>query len=286
MFLLARSGQVATIQEDLFAGRFSTLLKLKRVIAYCIRFKENCIKSKGNRTTGPLTILEPDKALVKLIKLSQHNFQAELDTLSNGECLNAKNRLIKLNPFVDVDGILRVGGRLANSSFEYDKKFPILLSSEHYLAKLLFNQEHIDLLRAGPQHLLASVRERYWPLQSRNLARKTAFNCIRCFRAKPRGVNPIMGNLPAERTIPSPPFYTTAVDYAGPFFINSRSGRGSVKSKCYIGLFVCFSTHAVYLELITDLTKEAFIAALRRFIGRRSKPNKINSDNGTCFVGA
>ena len=43
---------------------------------------------------------------------------------------------------------------------------------------------------------------------------------------------------------------------------------------------------AVHLELVSDLTSEAFIACLRRFIARRGKPSHIWSDHGTNFVGA
>ena len=43
---------------------------------------------------------------------------------------------------------------------------------------------------------------------------------------------------------------------------------------------------AVHLELVTDLTRDAFLACLRRFISRRGCPTLIWSDNGTNFVGA
>lgn len=48
----------------------------------------------------------------------------------------------------------------------------------------------------------------------------------------------------------------------------------------------CFTTKALHIELVSDLTSEAFLAALRRFVSRRGKPIKIYSDNGTNFVGA
>ena len=45
-------------------------------------------------------------------------------------------------------------------------------------------------------------------------------------------------------------------------------------------------TKAVHIEVVTSLTTEAFLAALRRFIARRGKPRTIYSDNGTNFQGA
>ena len=45
-------------------------------------------------------------------------------------------------------------------------------------------------------------------------------------------------------------------------------------------------TKAVHIELVTSLSTEAFLAALRRFIARRGKPRIIYSDNRTKFQGA
>ena len=42
----------------------------------------------------------------------------------------------------------------------------------------------------------------------------------------------------------------------------------------------------MHLEIVTGLTTDAFLAAFRRFIARRGKPQEMNSDHGTNFVGA
>ena len=51
-------------------------------------------------------------------------------------------------------------------------------------------------------------------------------------------------------------------------------------------MYVRMSVKAVHLELVSDLTTDAFIATLRRFIARRGKPSLIQSDHGSNFVGA
>ena len=56
--------------------------------------------------------------------------------------------------------------------------------------------------------------------------------------------------------------------------------------KAYICVFICFSTKAVHLEAISDITTDAFLASLRIFIARRGKAQSISSDNGTNFVRA
>ena len=94
-----------------------------------------------------------------------------------------------------------------------------------------------------------------------------------------------MGQLPAARTTPSPPFSTTGIDYAGPFTIKFSYTRNPVLVKAYLAIFICFCTKAVHLEVVGDLTTEAFLAALKRFISRRGLPQHIHSDNGSNFVG-
>ncbi|XP_076248021.1 uncharacterized protein LOC143187667 [Calliopsis andreniformis] len=56
--------------------------------------------------------------------------------------------------------------------------------------------------------------------------------------------------------------------------------------KAYLCVFVCFITKALHLELASNLSTQAFLNCLRRFIVRRGKCNTIYSDNGTNFVGA
>ncbi|XP_046976646.1 uncharacterized protein LOC124542806 [Vanessa cardui] len=71
-----------------------------------------------------------------------------------------------------------------------------------------------------------------------------------------------------------------------PFTILNRKGRGAKTSKCYLYLFICFRYKCVHLEAVTELSKDAFVVTLRRFIARRGKPLKIYSDNGRNFVAA
>ncbi len=95
-----------------------------------------------------------------------------------------------------------------------------------------------------------------------------------------------MGQLPAARVTPGPPFIDTGVDYDGPVTLKLGRVRKPAYVKAYICILVSFTVKAVHLELVTDLTANAFIAALRRFIARRGQPRMIHSDHGSNFVRA
>lgn len=83
----------------------------------------------------------------------------------------------------------------------------------------------------------------------------------------------MLGQLPLERVTPGSVFEKVGVDYAGPLQIKYGMVRKPVTVKAYICVFV------------SDLTSEAFIVTLRRFVARRGYPSLIWSDNGTNFVG-
>ncbi|XP_058816674.1 uncharacterized protein LOC131679947 [Topomyia yanbarensis] len=138
----------------------------------------------------------------------------------------------------------------------------------------------------GPQTLLAVSRRRFWIIRGPSVARKVYRQCIVCVRAKPAPIYQQMGQLPADRVQPYPPFLITGVDYAGPVSIVGRRARGAVASKGYIALFVCFSTKAVHLEAVSDLSTSAFLAAFTRFSSRYGLPAKMFSDNATNFRAA
>ena len=96
----------------------------------------------------------------------------------------------------------------------------------------------------------------------------------------------MLGQLPIECTTPASVFEKVGVNYAGPFYIKYGLIHKPTIVKAYVCVFVSLKIKAIHLELVSDLTSEAFIACLRHFIARRGKPSLIWSDHGTNFIGA
>ena len=57
-------------------------------------------------------------------------------------------------------------------------------------------------------------------------------------------------------------FNRVGVDYAGPFYVKYGYVRKPTLVKSYVCVFVSLSIKAVHLELVSDLSTEAFIACL------------------------
>ena len=63
--------------------------------------------------------------------------------------------------------------------------------------------------------------------------------------------------LPEFRVRESPPFTYTAVDFAGPLYLQSKEVNDS--TKVWICLLTCCVSRAVHLELVLDMATATFI---------------------------
>ena len=198
------------ISDPLFT-RFSNLSKLIHIVAYCLRFISNC--KNRNKITGELTVSERANALSILIKLSQSEaFSSELSHLRRNKPLQSSSKILSLHPFLDSEGLIRVGGRLSNAPLTFNKKHQILLPKNHALTELIATNSHITNLHCGSQQLLYILREKYWPISGISLTKKITSRCIKCYRVQPKITTPLMGTLPARRVTPSAPFSYCGVD--------------------------------------------------------------------------
>ncbi|XP_075977746.1 uncharacterized protein LOC142977620 [Anticarsia gemmatalis] len=271
-----------------WGSRFSSLRKLMRVMAYCKRFLLSIKRRKDNiKVTPYLSVAELREALDHCIRQSQQQcFHNEYVALKNNAQLDKRSPLYKFNVFIDKSEILRVGGRLRNSSLSDDTKHPVIISHDSCLARLIVADAHEMTFHGGQQLMLNFIRTRYWITRVKGMVRAHIRSCIPCIRYAATTKHQLMGELPVSRVTPSKPFLNSGVDYAGPINMRVSKGRGQRSYKGYICLFICMATRAVHIEAVSDLTSEGFLAAFKRFVARRGHCRNIWSDNGTNFVGA
>lgn len=258
-----------------------TLLKAIRVTAFIRRWR-------SKPSSVDLTIAELDRAHDILLKHTQYtHFADEFDKLANKLPIHKTSKLMSLNPFLDHNQFLRVGGRLENADIPQEVRHPLIVPHKSRFTELLLDDTHKKTKHGGMALMLSHLRTRFWIIDARNAIRHRIHKCNICFRFSTPNLNQLMGNLPKPRVNITNPFNHTGLDYAGPISIllQRRPGRPTY-IKGYICIFVCLATKAIHLELVGDMSTPTFLAAFDRFSSRRGLPSDMYSDNGTYFVGA
>lgn len=262
------------------AEKTSNWYRLLRIIVYIQRFI--------NRTTNVsfISYREIINARTKLLVcLQKSTFPETISWLQENRTFPNNKNIIKLSPFLDNDGLLRVGGRIQESMVPYNIKHPIIIPNGR-IAELIIQDLHIKHLHVGASELFTILRQQFWVFGARNIVRSIVFKCKRCFMLRRQTSQQLMANLPMERVQQYRPFFNTGCDFAGPVTIKMTNCKRPRVCKAYIALFICMSTKALHLELVSDLSSESFIGAFKRLTSRRGKCCNLYSDNGTNFHGA
>ena len=279
--LTMSSVTVGQVGRCLEIERWGTFNKAVRVVGWVLRFVHNTQATKSELRKGDLTFRELELAKAKLLHCTQRDeYDRELECLKQGRPIPKSSPINRLSPFIDGEGLLRVEGRLQFASLSYDEKHPIIIPKSH-LALLLVRFCHVLLKHAGVATMLTYLRNRYWIVGLRRLAKRAKGECVACQRQDARPYEQTRAPLPKDRVTQSPPFSITGIDHAGPLYCCDFTHR-----KFYVLLFTCAVVRAVHLELVDSLTTEDTMLALRRFAARRGLPSVIYSDNARNFTKA
>lgn len=264
--------------------KFSKLEKLIRVTALVLKFIVCC--KRASQKENFITTEEYENAKQMLIKAVQRsNYSSEIMFLTQPSKVKCPSIVQQLGLFIDEKGLIRCQGRIEHSQLPLDAKQPILLPKDNHLTTLIVLAMHYRVLHNGVGETLTEIRQTFWIPKGRQLIKRLISKCVICKKAEGKPFHSMKTPpLPKSRVSGNHAFQTTGVDYAGPIFI--RGTAGTPCSKMYICLFTCANIRAVHLELVENLTAEAFIRAFKRFINRRGVPEYIISDNAKNFKAA
>ncbi|KAL0822677.1 hypothetical protein ABMA28_004699 [Loxostege sticticalis] len=261
------------------AGRFSKHERLVRAMAYVLLFIDKCL-----RRANEMSMTHIRKAEEWLVKRAQsETFGEDIERLRRGQNLKMSSRIRKLDPFIDEDGVLRARGRTRAAGVSAPDTTPVILDGSHPYARLLCNREHRRAHHSHNERVVNDIRQRYWILRLRPAVRAVAYKCAFCRMRKTKPVRPITGDLPRARLEAfTRPFSNCGLDYFGPMTVTV----GRRHEKRWGALFTCLTTRAVHIEIVSSLSTDSAIMALRRMGARRGWPQVMYSDNATNFRGA
>ena len=304
---VVREESMATIPARL--KYFSDWHRAKKAIAVCLKFKallqglskkQHSKEEKQRPFYKTPLVDELRHAELEIIKSIQKEVYTEeikiLQSLklygvvtdrtlarTRNTSMKKTSSLYRLDPFLDENGVLRVGGRIKRALVPFDVKHPIILPSKNHVTALLVRHHHERISHQGRGMTLNDLRSHgYWIVGGSSEVATYISKCVTCRKLRGALQEQKMADLPKDRLEPAPPFTYCGVDLFGPWHI--KEGRRELKR--YGVLFTCISSRAVHLETVISLETDSFINSLRRFLCRRGPVRQIRCDRGTNFVGA
>ena len=282
---------------------FSSWFKAKRAIAVILRYKrilkervtqksegKTCPKPKGmKKHYTPVNVQEIQEACDHILWMVQdQSFRMEMHVLKRKgpddekSVVSKKSPLWSLDPFVDDNNLLRVGGRIRRATLHEDIKHPLILPRHSHVTNLVINYFHEESGHSGRGMTLNAIRQAgLWIIGARAAVTKLVMKCVTCRKLRGSTCEQKMADLPEDRLEPAPPFTYSAVDYFGPFYIKERKSE----LKRWGVLFTCLASRAIHIETSNTMTTDSFINAYRRFVCRRGPVRELRSDRGSNFIG-
>ena len=272
--------KIAIFATNLNLDKPDLLQRLARLSSWSLMIRVLCRLRMASRKGDERASLaqERETAKVFILQLVQREtFSQEMKCLTQKKTVKDASSIHDLDPYLDEDGTLRVGGRLK------DLPHPVILPKNSQITRAIVQHFHQKVCHQGRGITQNEIRANgYWIVKGSRLVAQLIKNCVTCRRLRRPQEEQKMANLPDDRVEPSYPFTFVGMDCFGPFVV--KRGRSDVKR--YGLLFTCLCSRGVHIEMVDDMSTDSFINALRCFIAIRGAVRRIRCDQGSNFVGA
>ena len=273
-------------------NKYSGLHRLVAVHGVVLKFVNKLkqrLKDKNPTKYNNLKVLGPREnyckiAWMQIIKRDQGiHFKECIDyfAVKNPTIKSMPNVIGQLNVVPDPHGILRVHGKCDRGKFRNMPVFPIMLSKDSALTRLLINDVHAACAHIGPYTLISELRKLYYISKAYSTVKKILKDCITCKRLNAK---PVKLNQSSYREFrldpPKVPFRSVFVDYFGPYEVKLEKNR----TKVWILCITCLWTRAINLKLCRDQSMQNCLRGLQMHIHEYGLPQSVFSDLGTNIV--
>ncbi|XP_056017085.1 uncharacterized protein LOC130053697 [Ostrea edulis] len=278
--------------SSLGTHRYEIFSRWRRLVQAIARLKIFARMHKDQKEQVKSTLAKVatyrDAELFVIKSVQREVYGLEISCIQQNMHLPKDSSIYKLSPFLDADGILRVGGRIKMADLGSIEKTPLLLPGKHHVSRLLVLHFHEEVKHQGRSFTEGAVRSAgYWITGCKNLISSILHKCVICRKLRGRLDWQKMADLPKDRLEVAPPFTNVGVDTFGPWSVVSRKTRaGSASSKRWAIMYTYLVTRAIHIEVVDEMSSTAFINSLKRFTAIRGKVKILRSDRGTNFVGA
>ena len=132
-----------------FIESYSYWHRPKKGVAWLLRCK-NWLRTRAGNAERPPSVsadhLVPSElqaaetAIVGVVQ--RKHFKEELKALQSKGAVMKKSSISLLEPFLDEEGIVRVGGRLRNTPLSVKARHPVIVPRNHHVSKLVVQRAH------------------------------------------------------------------------------------------------------------------------------------------------
>ena len=159
-----------------------------------------------------------------------------------------------------------------------------ILPKNSKFKELVVKHCHKLLFHNGVRETLKLIRTKSQITKPINYVRRIIKKCVICNRNEGNQFQYLAPyDFPSQRLSDKFAFTYSAVDYAGPLYVNNIYSKFQT-FKCWIVLFTCASARCIYLDLVPDCSSSSCVRVLKNFFAARGVPTLIISDNGSQFI--
>ena len=213
-----------SFQDDILSRieRYSSWERMKRVMSLVIKFKSNIIKARDLKQNNVTPSVEDnlidvrymEMAQKKIIKLVQCKvFVEEIESLKINKRILKGSPIYKLDPYLDEEGLLRVGGRLNKGQLNINITHPILLPKNGCITLAIIRWCHKNVAHGGRGYTLNEIRQNgFWIVNANSATRSTIYKCVVCRKLRGKVGEQKMASIPKERISDDSLFTYCALD--------------------------------------------------------------------------
>ena len=192
---------------------------MKKIVAIMIQYKQKLLKiikqkwqchniedHTSEESYQDISMLQ--KAETEIIKMCQarHSWK-EMTAVNAGNRVPRTSSIHQLDPFLDKDGVLRVGGRLVKSNLSHELKHPVLVPKYCNISQLIIRYYHEKTAHSGRGMTINEIRNAgYWIINCNSAVKSLIAKCVICRHLRRSICQQKMADLPRERLSQEPPF--------------------------------------------------------------------------------
>ena len=159
--------------------------------------------------------------------------------------LEKKSGIYNPDPYLDKEGLLKVGERLKKSDLHFNEIHPLLICNKSKSSALIVEWCYQRAAHGGRGVPINDVRNNgFWMVKCYTVVRSLIGKGVKCCLLRRKLGEQKMGDLPTDRSLDGRPFTNSGVDMFGPLLI--KEGRKEIKR--YEVLFTCLASRAAHIE--------------------------------------